>query len=62
MTTNYSFTDACSIADYYERTGLYPKDMTHTEFVNLMTKFNLETDNDDYFIDPAGGNGPQSHI
>ena len=61
MTKQYSFADACSIADYYERTGLYPKGMTEQEFKSLMTKHNITSYTGDD-IDPAGGHGLNSHI
>ena len=61
MPIKYNYSDACSIFDYHERTGLFPKDMTESQFNILMATFNLTRDTED-FTDPAGGHGLESHI
>jgi hypothetical protein len=58
----YSEEDASKLFDYHERTGMLPEDMTEEEFDELMSYYGIKRDNDEDFIDPAGGSGIHSHI
>ena len=61
MTIKYTESDAHSIFDYHERTGMLPDDMTSEEFDEVMAHYGIGKDDED-FTDPAGGHGLHSHI
>jgi len=54
-----TFTDACKLSDYYNRTG-DTGEFTEKQFDSIMKRFNLSTI--EIEVDPAGGFGLASHI
>ena len=61
MKTEFTKEDAYSMADYHERTGHLPFDISEEEFNYLIELHNIIMD-DTSSIDPAGGYGLISHI
>ena len=44
-----NYKDACSLADYHDRTGLLPEGMTAEQFDAIMTKYNLNAPDSTFF-------------
>lgn len=61
MNVNLTYSEACSLYDYHERTGLLPSDINEDQFDEIMKFYNIES-TDFEGLDPAGGTGLYSHI
>ena len=59
--TKITYSEACSIYDYHERTGLLPKGMEAEQFDAMNKRYGLRKF-EDSDIDPAGGYGLESHV
>lgn len=57
----FTYSDASKLFDYHERTGLLPDKISADDYKEIMAKFNIKRDNED-FTDPSGGSGLHSHF